>query len=280
MINNFYMIKYCFAALLLTIQLHVSAQVADSAMREVKLQGAVNFRDIGGYATKDGKHVQWGRIYRSAALNHLTDADLDTLQKRAIAWIGDFRGPYEVKTAPDKIPAGATRVSLPAGSENIGDSTYMKTFVQQMNAGDSSLISFYSVTMPFKDRYKPLFDELLTLPKDSALLYHCTAGKDRTGIATALVLYTLGVDEQTIQADYLASNYYRAAENERSINGMVKMYGISETAARSMMGVKSEYLNATFAAIKQQYGSIDKFLQKELGLDKAKITKLRKLYLN
>jgi len=274
------MTKYCVAALLLSAPFCMKAQVADSAKREVKLQGAINFRDIGGYATKDGHHVQWGRIYRSAALNRLTDADLDTLQKRSIAWVGDFRGPYEVKIAPDKIPAGATRVSLPAGSENIGDSNYMKTFIQQMKAGDSSLISFYSVTTPFKARYKPLFDELLALPKDSAVVYHCTAGKDRTGIATALVLYVLGVDEQTIQADYLASNYYRAAENERSINGMVKMYDLSETAARNMMGVKSEYLDATFAAIKQQYGSIDNFLKKELGLNKAKVAKLRELYLD
>src|SRR5262249_45387779 len=162
---------------------------------------------------------KWKKIYRSAALNKLTDADLQALQHIPIAYVADFRGPYEVKAAPDKLPAGAIRISLPAGSEHIGDSTYMKTLMQQMR-NDSSLVSFYSVSPVFTNRYKPVFDELLVLNTDSALVFHCTAGKDRTGIAAALILYALGVDENTIMDDYLATNYYRAHENEKMIGAM------------------------------------------------------------
>jgi protein-tyrosine phosphatase len=255
------------------------SQVDDSTKREVKLEGAVNFRDLGGYATKDGKHVKWGKIYRSAALNRLTDTDIQKLQSLSLAWVGDFRGPYEVKVAQDRLPAGANRISLPAGSENIGDSNYMKNMVKQMSR-DSSLINFYSITIPFKERYKPVFDELFVLNRDSALLFHCTAGKDRTGIGAALILYALGVDEKTIMQDYLATNYYRAAENERAIAGMTKAYGLNETTARNMMAAKETYLEATFTSIKSQYGSVDTYLEREMGLDKKKLKKLRELYLN
>lgn len=271
--------KYSIVIITLILPILGLAQIIDSTKREVKLEGAINFRDIGGYQTKDGNHVKWGKIYRSAALDKLTDHDLKTLQEKHLALIADFRGPFEVKAAPDKLPAGATRISLPAGSEQIGDSNYAKVMMKQM-ANDSSLIGFYSDTRSFKDRYKPMFDDLLSLNADSALLFHCTAGKDRTGIAAALVLYALGVDENTIMQDYLATNYYRTAENERAIAGMVKFYGLDEKMARNMMAAKEEYLNATFASINKQYGSIDKYLQKEMGLSKKKLKQLRALYLN
>src|SRR5882757_533401 len=152
--------KYFSIALIVILPLFTSAQIADSARRQVKLEGAINFRDIGGYETKNGKHIKWGKIYRSAALNKLSESDLQKLQSLSIAYVADFRGPYEVQAAPDKLPAGATRISLPAGSENIGDSKYMKNMMKQMRNG-SSLINFYSNITSFKERYKPVFDELL-----------------------------------------------------------------------------------------------------------------------
>jgi len=255
----------------------IHAQVTDSTKREVKLQGAINFRDVGGYVTKEGKHVKWGKIYRSAAINKLTEQDLQKLQSLHLAYVLDFRGPYEVQAAPDKVPTGATRISLPAGSENIGDSNYMKNMVKSMR-NDSSLLQFYSGLTPFQARYTPLFDELLQVNTDSALLFHCTAGKDRTGIAAALVLYALGVDEQTIMQDYLATNYYRKTENERSIKGMMQLYNMDEATARGMMDAKPVYLQATFRSIEKQYGSMDNFLEKELGLTPSKRKALQKKF--
>jgi protein-tyrosine phosphatase len=265
--------------LILLLPMHVYAQIADSSKREVKLQGAINFRDLGGYATKDGKHVKWGKIYRSAALNKLTDDDLSKLQGIALARVADFRGPLEVNAAPDRLAQGMNRISLPAGSEHVGDSNYMKNIRQQM-MNDSFILQFYSNTSPFKERYRPLFGLLLTLPKDSSLLFHCTAGKDRTGIGAALVLYALGVDERTIMDDYLATNYYRSAENERAIPAMMKGLGLNESSARNMMAAKEEYLQATFTSIRNQYGTIDNYLNEEMGLSKKKLKKLRKLYLD
>lgn len=255
------------------------AQIADSAKREVKLQGAINFRDIGGYATKDGKHVRWGMLYRSAAINRLTEQDVSLLDNLAISRIVDFRGPYEVANAPDKMPAHAVRISLPAGSETIGDSATMRKMMQAAMKNDSGLVAFYQNTSPFMARYKPMFQQLLTLSPDSALLFHCSAGKDRTGIAAALILYALGVNEQTILEDYEATNHYRQRENERAIPMMVKAYGMSEAAAKDMMAAKAIYLNATFTAIRNKYGSVENFLKKEMDLDEIKMQVLRAKYL-
>lgn len=270
--------KKLFYFLLLVTPFFSLAQITDSTKREVKLQGAINFRDVGGYATKDGRHVKWGKIYRSAALNNLSDADLIKLQRLSIAFVDDFRGPFEVKQAPDKIPANATRIALPSGSEHIGDTNFSKNMMTGNR--DSLMLSFYSNTTSFANRYKPMFDELLQLNKDSALLFHCTAGKDRTGIAAALILYALGVKEEMIMQDYMATNYYRTAENEKAIKGMIKTYGMDEPGVRKMMAAKEEYLTATFVSIKRQYGTIDKYLQSAMGLDKEKILQLRALYVD
>lgn len=255
------------------------AQISDSSTREVKLQGAVNFRDLGGYKTKTGKHVKTNVIYRSAALNTLTEQDLAKLTSLHLKYDFDFRGPFEVKTAPDKIPSGTIRISLPAGSENIGDSNYMKNMGKYMKS-DSFLISFYTVLTPFKERYTPLFDSLLANKSVSPILFHCTAGKDRTGIAAALILYALGVDEETIFNDYEATNYYRRNENAKAIAQMTKYYGMDEKTASSMMGAKKEYIQSTFTTIKTEYGTIDNYLEKVMGLNDKKIKQLRSLYTN
>lgn len=270
--------KYVFLILCFLLPVLANCQITDSTKREIKLEGAINFRDIGGYTTWDGKHVKWGKIYRAAALNKLTATDFASLHKISLAIIADFRGPYEVKAAPDLVPEGINRISLPAGSENIGDSNYMKNMTRLQNR-DSFLIAFYSDLGPFKDRYMPVFEALFNLPKDSALVFHCSAGKDRTGIAAALVLSALGVQEETIMQDYLATNYYRRKENERAIPFMIKMYGLSESTAKNMMAAREEYLQATFTSIKAQYGSVNNYLEKEFGLTAQKTKALRALYL-
>lgn len=256
----------------------VFAQIADSSRREIKLEGAVNFRDLGGYQTKEGKTVKWNKLYRSAALNQLTANDLNKLNQLSLQTVVDFRGPYEVKIAPDKIPATAKRVSLPAGSEKIGDSNYLKQMMLSMK-NDSGLIRFYTDLAPFHDRYQPMFEALLGLNKDSSLLFHCSAGKDRTGIAAALILYALGADEKVIIEDYLATNYYRRNENAKAIQGMVKFYGLDEATATNMMAAKQSYIEATFNSIKKQYGTVDHFLEQELGLSQAKIALLKQKFL-
>ena len=253
-----------------------NAQIEDSAKRVVPVKGAVNFRDLGGYATADGHHVKWNRVYRSAAINKLTDADMQILAGRHIYDVVDFRGTEESKKAMDRLLPNTKYTLCPAGSENVGD--WMK-IAPQLSSADSLMTTFYANAQVFGDRYKPFFDELLQMPDTTALLFHCTAGKDRTGMGAALLLYALGVPKATIMQDYLATNTYRATENEQAAKAMVAYMHVTEKVANDMMAAKSIYLEATFNAIEKRYGSVNEFLTKVIGLDKAKIKNLRAKYL-
>ena len=272
--------KIIFLLLVLFVSTAASyAQIADSAKRHVVLQGAANFRDLGGYETKDGHHVKWGEVYRSADISKLTDADLAILKQRNITYDVDLRGHGEQAKAPDRMNPGTDYILLPAGSDTNMD--WMKT-MSKLNAdkGDSVMISYYSNTQYLTDRYKPFFDKLLGLPDGQSLVFHCTAGKDRTGIAAALLLYALGVPYDTIAADYEATNYYRQDVNAAMEGQMVAYMHVDPQVAKSMMAAKKSYLDANFAAITKQYGSVDNFLHNQLGLDDEKIDILKKKFLD
>jgi protein-tyrosine phosphatase len=247
--------------------------------RAVTLQGTSNFRDLGGYPAAGGKHVKWGHIYRSSDISKLTDSDLQALQSRHVALVCDLRGPQEVAQAPDRMPAGARRLELPAGSEKIDPRLMMGG--KNINR-DSLMRAVYTNTSFFQAKYKPMFDELLALPTSEAMLFHCTAGKDRTGIGAALVLSALGVDRQTILKDYAATDVYWQVGREQSLQRMAQagMSAQAVDAVRPLLAANPAYLAGTFAAIDKQYGSVDKYLAKEMDLTPQKLAALRAKYLN
>lgn len=269
--------------LLLGLATPALAQTPDTVVfnpkRALTLQGASNFRDLGGYPAAGGKHVRWGRIYRSADISKLTDADLLTLQSRHVALVCDLRGPQEVAQAPDRLPTGARRLALPAGSENI-DPRLLMGGGKNVNR-DSLMRAVYTNTSFFKAKYKPMFDELLALPASEAMLFHCSAGKDRTGIGAALVLTALGVDRATVLQDYAATDTYWQAGREQSLRRMTQagMSAEAVKAVRPLLAANPAYLAGTFATLDQQYGSVDKYLASELGLTPKKLAVLRTKYL-
>lgn len=242
--------------------------------RAVPVKGATNFRQLGGYETKQGTHVKWNKIFRSGEISKLTDDDMKLLAQKHINYVVDFRSNEEVAKAKDRLPKGANYLQLPAGSENLNG---FMTQLPKLNSADSLMTSFYSQTSHLKAKYQPFFKELLIMPDSSALLFHCTAGKDRTGIGAALLLYALGVPQETILDDYLASNEYRREENEKMVKMMTSM-GIKEQVAKDLAAVKSEYLQATYLAIIQEYGSVDAFLSDEIGLSAKDLTVLKTKY--
>ena len=250
--------------------------------REIPLQGAYNFRDLGGYKTKDGKHIKWGKIYRSALLANLSSEDLQILEALKIGKVVDFRGPKEVAFAPDKMPHTAQYIELAAGSENDGPDDWeamaKDMLTHSTQALDKEAVQYYKDITALPKRYTPFFEALLQLPKDSALVFHCVGGKDRTGIAAALVEYVLGVDSTQIVQDYLATNTYREHYNASIASLLHLRYGVPLNKAKTYGLAKAEYLNTTFSEIKKQYGSLDKFVKEVLGLDENKIRRLRELY--
>jgi protein-tyrosine phosphatase len=255
----------------------VFSQIADSNIRRVPLQGAINFRDLGGYTTADGHHVKWHMLYRSADISKLTSADLDTLNARHIVYDVDLRGVQESAKAPDKLNAGTDYILCSAGSDSLNAAMFQHLAGMQ-TGGDSMMLVWYKNTAYLTPRYKPFFAKLIVLPSGDALLFHCTAGKDRTGIAAALVLYALGVPYETIRQDYEATNYYRAVDNDKSMVSMTSMH-IGEPVIKAMMSANGMYLDAAFEAIRAQYGSIDRYLAEQLGMNEQAVLTLRAKYL-
>lgn len=252
------------------------AQIADSSKRVVKMEKAANFRDIGGYRTKANKEVKWGRIYRSAAISELTDKDLAEFQKRKISQVFDFRGQSEAAAAPDRLPKSVHYTLCSAGSNHIGKDA-MPDFTKLENL-PTFLTNFYGQVDSLAIRYRPMFQALLNVDDQEAILYHCTGGRDRTGIATALILYVLDVPEAQIEADYLASNYYLKHANKAMFSKMGKLSDQQIEAISKALELKSDYLQATFTALEKQYGSMENFFKEGLGIGARERHLLRAKY--
>lgn len=235
------------------------------AERHLPMEGGFNFRDIGGYKTKENRYVKWGKMIRSDDLSKLTDADLKYLFSLQLLTIIDYRSTGEIKNAPDKIPASVknnltcsinpgnvTNTDFSANMLTAMDSTKIDAYMEQINrefVTDSSSIA----------QFKKMFDRLQNPDGNVPLLYHCTAGKDRTGMATALILYALGMDDKTIMDDYLLSNKFIDAKFADYIKQYPQLIGL--------FSVKSSYLQAGIDQIRKNHGSIESFLVNNLQVD-------------
>ena len=251
----------------------VKAQQNQASGREVALEGAVNFRDLGGYTSTDYRRISSGRLYRAGDLSKLTDADMEEMKRRKIYTVVDFRGEEEVAAAPDRLLPGADYLSLPAGSGNLAE------FFKNHTSGKDAMVAFYSDVSAFKEKYRPFFRKLLMLPDTSAIVFHCSAGKDRTGIAAALLLYALDIPMETILSDYVATNYFRKDENVKMIDRLVNEGGIDRDTAIEILDANPLYLESAINALKRQYGSVEMFIYRELGINEAAKLRLREKFL-
>lgn len=240
------------------------------------MQGTVNFRDAGGYETKNHKEVKRNRIFRSAEISKLSDQDLATFSGKGIDQVIDFRGKREAAAAPDRLPKGTAYLLCSAGSDNLPDLQEMgrllKTggFLEKMY--DSTSVGYYA------DRYKPMFQQLLSMPDTSAMLYHCTGGRDRTGMATALLLYALEVPMETIEADFVASNVYLQPKYKEMFTPLARLSGMTTEELTKTMELKPSLLRQFFHAIETKYGSMDNFYSQGLGINAEQMAVLRNKY--
>jgi protein-tyrosine phosphatase len=149
-----------------------------------------------------------------------------------------------------------------------------------MFKGNGFLEEFYGKggVKYFGERYRPLFQKLLVMNDTTAMLYHCTGGRDRTGMATALFLYTLGVPRETINADFTASNTYLRPMMGKMMKPMADQTGMTVEQLNKKMELRPELLDIFFETIKTEYGSIEAFMQKELGVGEKEITVLKQKY--
>lgn len=173
----------------------------------VPLEGASNLRDLGGWRTAEGRRVRRGVVFRSASLATLTDADVDTVATLGLRTVCDLRGEREAATAPSRLPPGVERVLLPIEPQ-VGGS--IRDLLKREIATGEDVVGLmeraylaYGTSHLFQ--YRALFDVLADGARQP-VLFHCTAGKDRTGFGAALLLLALGADRATILADYVATD--------------------------------------------------------------------------
>lgn len=245
------------------------------AERVVVLPGGVNFRDVGGYATADGRAVRWGQVYRAGSLADLTDADVAALGALDLRLACDLRSPDEVARHPDRLPPGAVHDHRPIVGE-VGRLRRVVTLYRKRHRVQELLEEVYRVML---DQNGATFASILRLAADPAnrpLVIHCTAGKDRTGLAAALLLLALGVPEETVIADYTLSNRAFDVLAGRMRPEMSRLYsfGFGEAQLRPFLLAEARTLRGALAYLRRRYGSLDWYLQRA-GLDDGALERLR-----
>lgn len=238
------------------------------AEKILPVTGAFNFRDLGGIPVLDDRQVKWGKLFRADELTHLTDQDIEYLGSIPITSVIDFRAESEIKRAPDRLPTtarftypmaitpGAMRTDGIAGRDKASFSNQMK----QMNR-------LYVSDMACVRAYRIMFT-IIQNNLSSPLVFHCSAGKDRTGMAAALVLFALGASEEAVIEDYMVSKTNIADK----YTSLVKRY----PRAEPIFTVRKSYILAGIDQMKKDHGSVMNFLTRVLKVD---IPRLRRLYL-
>ena len=249
--------------------------------RRIPVNSIVNFRDLGGIPTEDGKITQWGKLYRSGKLTDLSKKDMDYFASLGIKTVVDFRNNKEVKKDPNKYPKGAdvnyVRVVIGDEEGNVQEALKKQVMKNRSNKKFDSRAFVENVNRTFIDsfahQYIPLMD-LLMDESNYPLLFHCTAGKDRTGLAAAIILGAVGVDKDFIMDDFMMSNYYRNKHNNKVLRKMT-LIGVRQSVAQPLLEVDESYLQAAFEQMDKNHGDMDTFLANELGIEEKEKTVLK-----
>lgn len=254
------------------------------------IHNGFNFRDLGDYETRDGRKLKTHKVLRSGRLNELSDRDINYLADYGMRYDVDFRSPEEEKNAPDRYASGIdyrfTPV-FPTDETNVSKSfeELRAEFASDPLAGFNHMVHTYEDIAKLdsaKQAYRRFFETLLeNTGENESVLFHCSAGKDRTGMGAVFFLTALGVDPDTVRSDYLASNKYLRSETERMINQVKNANGTPQLVAstRSLAGVANEYLDAALLTINDSYAHTMDFIQQEIGLSDAEIADLKRIYL-
>jgi protein-tyrosine phosphatase len=264
----------------------VSAEQIDPALddprRILEFEQAHNFRDIGGYRTSSGRTVRWGCVYRSAKLCKLTDADAGRLHALGILAVVDLRTREEREMEPSRWREPPPHLHVSSHENVAAIRQRIRNAGHSVAAAEAVMLDNYaSRANSLRNEYRAMF-ELLAANR-TPLLVHCTAGKDRTGAACALILEALGVPRETILADYALTTRLLPRPALRA-EGALPVGGrdpASEAAAElpadvlaAVWEAKPAYLESMLDAVEREYGSIAGYLREGLGLTAGQLDAL------
>ena len=245
--------------------------------RDLPFASVPNFRDIGGYLTKDGRTVRWNRVYRASALDNLSQHDAERLQELNVKLVCDVRTKEEQVADPDKLPDSINLISAPPSS----DDSVLRTVFRLLFQADfleNLLLDLYQRFMVDDNPqvFARIFQEM-SEENNLPMLIHCAAGKDRTGISIALLLSLLGVPDETIIADYTLSNHHYdffKASTRKNL-AQLKVFGLNEADFDYLLIADGRLMQETLDYVRQKYGSIENYCLHYLGLSPQTLEAIR-----
>lgn len=258
--------------------------MAQTQPQSLDLVGGCNFRDLGGYTTADGKTVRRGLIYRSGVLTYLTDADHAALAPLGIRTIVDLRRDDEIAAEPTHWAGPVQNLSWQL-DESLASAQRGAAWEKVATGPElrAWLIKFYPDMQDWLARpLRGILDALLG--NQTPLVFHCAAGKDRTGFCAAIILGLAGVDEDTILADFAvtdtAVDLYAFTRTHRAArmgltDGEHPFEKMAPDVREALMRADPAYLKAALDSVAEQHGSIAGYARTALGLDDAEIAGIR-----
>lgn len=247
------------------------------AERLVPLEGTMNFRDLGGYLTGGGRRVRWGLLYRSDAFGSTTERDRDYLVALGVQAVHDFRHSSERERNPNLLPDGMAFHSWAIGGD-AAEVFDLVEFMRERGAAQFGIDGTVQIYTTMLEEHAPAFGALFThLADDGALpaVFHCTAGKDRTGLAAALLLSVLGVADDIVLDDYELTTTYRSAHRIAQLAPRLEAAGIDVEEVRPFLSAPREVLVRALAHLRERYGSIEGYLTGPAGVRPSVLDLLR-----
>ena len=239
-------------------------EVAETFERVVTLEGGRNFRDMGGYATRDGRRLRWGRLYRSGSMAGFSDAAYAQLAALGVRSICDLRTTSERETSPvDWARVPDLNYWARDYDMSFGDlRAVLAADLPTVEMARDGMIKVYR-ELPFEQApaYAELFRRLAA--GEVPLVFNCSAGKDRTGVAAALILNALGVPESTIIEDYLLSN---TTYDRRASLASGRLEALGAEMVEAILGVDASYIHAALEVVDEAHGSVSGYLEARLGV--------------
>lgn len=259
------------------------------ANRHIEVSHSVNIRDLGGYPTVDGRTIKWHKLIRGGDLSELSVADQQTLVDYGITVAVDLRSNAERQKYPDQVPDQIKLMALPLFND---DETESRTTTQRLQKAYSSnprsgyLRMLYAyrrlvVNEQPQKAYRQFFSYLEQYGTNETVLFHCSAGKDRTGMMTVLLLSVLGVNSEIIRRDYLLTNKFSVPRINHRIELAKKAHMNRSFIAslRDLSSVSIDYFDQAMTIINYEFGGIQAYLKDVVGLTDADCERLKDIYL-
>ena len=247
-------------------------QPDSNGKRHIPFEGIWNFRDLGGYITEDGHRIKWGKLYRSGQLSGLTPKDQADFKALDIGLVCDFRYEGEQRRAPNNIEISSEVNIMSLPIRNGSFRGFFEKLGVEEPGSDDMLAAMKQIYCDFVNEHAQTYAEMFRhiLETENGALIHCTAGKDRTGFGSAMILAALGVGRETIMTDYLLSARYFSADiavsliNRSSEGNRQPVFSMD--VLRPVYEVYPEYLLAAFEEIERNFTSVDHFMTEALGV--------------